>query len=80
MAETGFTSGADGTIPRIVKTDDVLSGDPRIKDHRVGICHVYRRFVYKRQRTLHRRSDDSSTSHVRRPNKVDLHDWINFYK
>lgn len=45
MAGTGFTSGADGTIPQIVRTDDVLGGDPRIEDHRIGVYHVYQRYV-----------------------------------
>lgn len=45
MAGTGFTSGADGTMPQIVRTDDVLGGDPRIEDHRIGVYHVYQRYV-----------------------------------
>lgn len=45
MAGTGFTSGSDGTMPRIVKTDDVLGGDPRIENHRIGVYQVYQRYV-----------------------------------
>lgn len=36
-------SGVD--VPRIVKTDDVLGGDPRIDGTRVGVFHVYPRYV-----------------------------------
>jgi uncharacterized protein (DUF433 family) len=32
-------------MPQIVKTDDVLGGDPRIEDHRIGVYHVYQRYV-----------------------------------
>ncbi|MBB6645748.1 DUF433 domain-containing protein [Halobellus sp. MBLA0160] len=32
-------------MPQIVRTDDVLGGDPRIKDHRIGVYHVYQRYV-----------------------------------
>lgn len=45
MAGTGFTSGTDGTMPQIVRTDDILGGDPRIEDHRIGVHHVYQRYV-----------------------------------
>ena len=45
MAETGSTSDADGTVPQIVKTPDVLGGDPRIEGHRIGVYHVYQRYV-----------------------------------
>ena len=45
MAGTGFTSGSDGTMPQIVKTDDILGGDPRIEDHRIGVYQVYRQYV-----------------------------------
>lgn len=31
--------------PRIVRTPDVLGGDPRIEGHRIGVYHVYRRHV-----------------------------------
>jgi len=45
MAGTGFTSDSDGAMPQIVKTDDVLGGDPRIEDHRIGVYQVYQRYV-----------------------------------
>jgi len=45
MAETGFTSGSDNAMPQIVQTDDILGGDPRIGDHRIGVYQIYRRYV-----------------------------------
>lgn len=45
MAGTGSKSGPDGTMPRIIRTEDVLGGDPRIEGHRIGVYHVYRRYV-----------------------------------
>jgi uncharacterized protein (DUF433 family) len=45
MAGTGSHSGADGNMPKIVKTDEVLGGDPRIEEHRIGVHHVYQRYV-----------------------------------
>jgi uncharacterized protein (DUF433 family) len=45
MAETGSTPDADGTVPQIVKTPEVLGGDPRIEGHRIGVYHVYQRYV-----------------------------------
>jgi len=42
---TGYRSGSDGDMPQVVKTDDVLGGDPRIEGHRIGVYHVYRRYV-----------------------------------
>lgn len=45
MAGTRFTSGSDGTMPQIVKTEGVLGGDPRIEDHRIGVYQVYQRYV-----------------------------------
>lgn len=45
MAGTRFTSGSDGAMPQIVKTEDVLGGDPRIEDHRVGVYQIYQRYV-----------------------------------
>lgn len=45
MAETGTPTGGDGTMPRIVQTDDVLGGDPRIEGHRIGVYHVYQQYV-----------------------------------
>lgn len=32
-------------MPRIVKTEGVLGGDPRIEGHRIGVHHVYQRYV-----------------------------------
>lgn len=45
MAGTGSKSGSDGTMPQIVKTEDVLGGDPRIEGHRIGVYHIYQRYV-----------------------------------
>lgn len=32
-------------MPEIVKTADVLGGDPRIDGHRIGVYHVYSKYV-----------------------------------
>ena len=32
-------------MPRIVKTEDVLGGDPRLEDRRIGVYHVYKKYV-----------------------------------
>lgn len=45
MAGSGYTSESAGTMPRIVKTEDVLGGDLRIEGHRIGVFHVYQRSV-----------------------------------
>jgi uncharacterized protein (DUF433 family) len=46
MAETDREDGdATAATPRIVRTPDVLGGDPRIEGTRVGVVHVYRRYV-----------------------------------
>lgn len=45
MAGTGSKPESGGTMPQIVKTPDVLGGDPRIDGHRIGAYHVYRRYV-----------------------------------
>lgn len=45
MAGTDTKSDENGTMPRIVTTDDVLGGDPRIEGHRIGVYHVYQRYV-----------------------------------
>lgn len=48
MAETESDAAAergDGDVPRIVHTEGVLGGDPRIAGTRVGVAHVYRRHV-----------------------------------
>lgn len=34
-----------GTMPKIVQTEGVLGGDPRIEGHRIGVYHVYHRYV-----------------------------------
>ena len=31
-------------MPRIVKTHDILGGDPRIENHRIGVYQVYQRY------------------------------------
>lgn len=46
MAGTGYETGdPDESVPRIVKTDDVLGGDPRIEGRRIGVYHVYQQYV-----------------------------------
>ncbi|WP_436928759.1 DUF433 domain-containing protein [Halosimplex halobium] len=47
MAKTGQgpTGGTTDEVPRIVSSDEVLGGDPRIEGTRVGVAHVYRRHV-----------------------------------
>lgn len=47
MAKTGPESDGDaaGEMPRIVRTENVLGGDPRIEGHRIGVHHVYQRYV-----------------------------------
>lgn len=45
MAGTEFESGPEGSMPQIVTTEDVLGGDPRIDGHRIGVYHVYQRYV-----------------------------------
>ena len=45
MAGTGSPSEPDGTMPRVVKTKDVLGGDPRIEGHRIGVFDIYQRLV-----------------------------------
>lgn len=32
-------------MPQIVKTEDILGGDPRIDGHRIGVFHIYQRHV-----------------------------------
>lgn len=44
MAGTGSTSGS-GETPQIVKTSDVLGGDPRLDGRRIGVYHVYQAYV-----------------------------------
>ena len=38
------TTTAEG-VPQIVETEDVLGGDPRIEGTRIGVAHIYRRYV-----------------------------------
>lgn len=45
MAGTDSTAGGEGSMPQIVTTDGVLGGDPRIEGHRIGVYHVYQRYV-----------------------------------
>lgn len=45
MVGTDFKAGSNGTMPQIWKTEDVLGGDPRIENHRIGVYHVYQRYV-----------------------------------
>ena len=41
MSET--VSGGEGNSSRIVKTDDVLGGDPRIAGRRIGVLTIHER-------------------------------------
>jgi uncharacterized protein (DUF433 family) len=45
MAGTGSGTATTEGVPQIVETEDVLGGDPRIEGTRVGVAHVYRRYV-----------------------------------
>lgn len=45
MAGTGFKAGTDDSMPEIVTTEGVLGGDPRIEGTRIGVHHVYQRYV-----------------------------------
>ncbi len=45
MAGTGSQSSSNGPTPEIVATDNILGSDPRIEGHRIGVHHVYRRYV-----------------------------------
>lgn len=47
MSGTESRSGGNGdtVMPQIVKTEDVLGGDPRIEGHRIGVHHVYQRYI-----------------------------------
>lgn len=45
MAGTGSRSGSNRAMPQIVETEDVLGGDPRIEGRRIGVYHVYKRYV-----------------------------------
>ena len=45
MAGTDQRSSDSGGVPRIVQTPDTLGGDPRIEGTRIGVAHVYQRYV-----------------------------------
>jgi uncharacterized protein (DUF433 family) len=47
MAKTGQGPAGEPAdeVPRIVSSDDVLGGDPRIAGTRIGVAHVYQRHV-----------------------------------
>lgn len=45
MAGTDSGTATTEGVPQIVETEDVLGGDPRIEGTRVGVAHVYRRYV-----------------------------------
>jgi uncharacterized protein (DUF433 family) len=45
MAGTDPGTTTAGGVPQIVETEGVLGGDPRIEGTRVGVAHVYRRYV-----------------------------------
>jgi uncharacterized protein (DUF433 family) len=45
MAETDRRNSDSGGVPRIVQTPDTLGGDPRIEGTRIGVAHVYQRYV-----------------------------------
>lgn len=38
-------SGIEWDDARIVKTEDVLGSRPRIENHRIGVYHIYQRYV-----------------------------------
>ena len=48
MPETSPRSGSDpgsGVAPRVVKTEGVLGGDPRIEGRRIGVYNIYHKYV-----------------------------------
>lgn len=47
MATSDSESGGDSNrdAPRIVRTEGVLGGDPRIEGRRIGVFDVYHRYV-----------------------------------
>jgi len=45
MAGTEPEPPANGTTPRIVSTDEVLGGDPRIEGRRIGVYDIYARYT-----------------------------------
>lgn len=42
---SGSETPSDVDVPRIVKTEGVLGGNPRIDGTRIGVFHVYQRYV-----------------------------------
>lgn len=45
MAGTDSETNAGGSVPQIVRTEDVLGGEPRLEGRRIGVYHVYERYV-----------------------------------
>ena len=45
MAGTDSGTAAPEGVPQIVETEDVPGGDSRIEGTRIGVSHVYRRYV-----------------------------------
>lgn len=45
MGGTESNPSGGNPMPEIVKTPDVLGGDPRIDGHRIGVHHIYQRYV-----------------------------------
>lgn len=45
MAGTESNANGGNSMPEIVKTPDVLGGDPRLAGHRIGVYHIYQRHV-----------------------------------
>lgn len=43
--ERDAMDGNDGAVPEVVHTDGVLGGDPRIEGTRIGVFHVFQRYV-----------------------------------
>jgi uncharacterized protein (DUF433 family) len=48
MSKTGSNTDRelDGTMPRIVQTDGVLGGDPRIEGRRIGVIDVFEQYTH----------------------------------
>lgn len=45
MADTDPSTDSTSRVPRIVKTEEVLGGAPRIEGHRIGVFLVFQRYV-----------------------------------
>lgn len=45
MADTDHSTDMADDMPRIVMTEEVLGGAPRIEGHRIGVFTVYQRYV-----------------------------------